>query len=438
MIKRPKGTQDLSGRQLSRIQKVEETIRIIMNDYRFNEVRTPVFESYDLFSRGVGNGTDVVSKEMYDFNDKGDRHLALRPEGTASVVRAYIENKWFGPEFPNPFKAYYIGPMFRYERPQAGRMRQFHQLGCEVFGAVDPSVDVEVISLAMDLFSELGLKQLKLLINSLGQPADRQAYREALINYLKPFEAELSSDSQRRYLENPLRVLDSKDTKDQEIVKNAPKMIDFLSEGSRKHFDRVIELLELFEVPFEIDHQLVRGLDYYQDTVFEIVTNSKEFGANTTICGGGRYDGLVESLGGPSTPGIGFAAGMERLMMLLDIEAVDLNEVEPLDVYIASLGEEAEETVLKLMNQLRHLGYSVDRDYLGRKLRTQFKQAERQQAQVVVTIGSEEVEKQEAVFKGQKTKKELSIHLDDLDESFDALFNQLTLDSSVIDEYFKA
>lgn len=436
MIQRPKGTADLLPEDLKVWQYVEETARIILGDYQFEEMRTPLFESYDLFARGVGDTSDIVSKEMYDFYDKGDRHITLRPEGTAAIVRSYVENKLYGPEHKKPYKVYYMAPMFRYERPQSGRMRQFHQLGVEVFGSTNPAVDVETIAMAWDLLKELGLNNMRLVINTLGKMADRIRYRQALIDYLEPFSAELSEDSKNRLHKNPLRVLDSKDKRDQEIVKNAPSILDFLSEEASVHFAKVQQYLTALNIPFEIDATMVRGLDYYQDTIFEIMTDSKSFGAKTTICGGGRYDGLVQELDGPETPGFGFGMGMERLIMLMKDEQVEIPELHEVDVYIAGLGEETAEEVLKLSVALRQQGYSVERDFFNRKAKAQFKQAQKLDATVVITLGEEELASRQVPVKVMKNGKEVKISLDDLYNDFDSIFRQVTMDTTAIDEYF--
>ena len=438
MIQKPKGTADLFGEDARIWQYVEETARIIFNDYRFEEMRTPLFESYELFSRGVGDTSDIVSKEMYDFYDKGDRHMTLRPEGTAAIVRSYVENKLFGPEHKKPYKTYYMAPMFRYERPQSGRMRQFHQIGVEVFGSTNPAVDVETIALAWDLLKELGLSNIKLVINSLGKNEDRIKYRQALIEYLEPHFDELSADSQTRLHKNPLRVLDSKDKKDIELVKDAPSILDFLSEESQKHFEMVQAYLTALEIPFEIDTNMVRGLDYYQDTIFEIMTDSKSFGSQTTICGGGRYDGLVEDLDGPETPGFGFGMGIERLVLLMKDEAVEIPNVYELDVYMMGIGEDVQTDVLKLAYKLRQQGFSVDRDFFNRKPKAQFKQAQKQNATMVITIGDEEVENQEASVKIMAKRKEIKVPFTELANNFDAVYRQATMDTTAIDEYFNA
>ncbi|MDR2465648.1 MAG: histidine--tRNA ligase, partial [Streptococcaceae bacterium] len=322
-LQRPKGTNDILPGESEIWQFIENTARLIFRDYRFQEIRTPLFEHYEVISRSVGDTTDIVSKEMYDFYDKGNRHVTLRPEGTAPVVRSFVENKLFAPEQIKPFKVYYMGPMFRYERPQKGRLRQFHQIGAETFGSNNPATDVETISMVIQFFHSLGIKDTLLHLNTLGNKASRTAYREALIEYLTPLKAELSEDSQRRLEENPLRVLDSKDKRDIQAVENAPSILDFLDEESQAHFDKVKELLEALEIDYVIDTTMVRGLDYYNHTIFEIMSDAIG-GAQTTIAAGGRYDSLVEYFGGPETAGFGFALGVERVILALESLKVDL------------------------------------------------------------------------------------------------------------------
>lgn len=298
-FQRPKGTADLLPEQTAQWQYVENLARVLFGDYNFKEVRTPLFENFEVFSRSAGDTSDVVTKEMYDFHDKGDRHVALRPEGTAGIVRAFVENKLYGPEFDKPYKAFYIGPMFRYERPQAGRFRQFHQIGAEAFGSSSPALDVEIIAMLINFFQTLGLDNLKVAINSLGDKATRDAYRQALIDYLKPHFDELSADSQARLEKNPLRVLDSKDPRDQVFVADAPVILDYLSDDAKAHWEKVQALLTALDIPFEVDPTMVRGLDYYNDTIFEIMTVDDTLKGAATIAGGGRYSGLVSEFGGP-------------------------------------------------------------------------------------------------------------------------------------------
>ena len=420
-----RGTADFLPEVTEKWQFIEEKIQKILAKYYFKEIRLPIFEQFELFARGVGETSDIVSKEMYDFYDKGDRHLSLRPEGTAGVVRAYVENKIYGPEHHKPVKYYYTGPMFRFERPQSGRMRQFHQMGVEVYGSTNPATDVETMALAMDIFKSFEIKDLSLVINSLGNTASRIAYREALIEFLEPHFEELSEDSQERLHKNPLRVLDSKDKKDQEIVKNAPSVLEYLDENSKKHFEEVQEMLEMLDISYEIDSNMVRGLDYYNDTIFEIMTNDPNFGANTTICAGGRYDNLVEEVGGPQTAGIGFAIGLERLVMLL--EAMDYNfpDRNNLDAFIVMIGEEANHEALKLVTELRKNGLKAEREFIGRKAKSQFKTADKLNAKLVFTLGSREVENRTVNMKLLKTGKEVSLNLEDIySDNFSKIYEE--------------
>ena len=436
MIQRPKGTSDIYLDDMKIWQYVEETARIVMHDYRYTEMRTPLFESFDLFSRSVGDTSDIVSKEMYDFEDKGGRRIALKPEGTAPIVRSYVENKLFGPEYPKPLKVYYLSPMFRYERPQGGRSRQFHQLGIEVLGSNNPAVDVEGMALAWDLLNEIGIKDVRLVINSLGKKEERATYRQALISYLEPFFEELSSDSQKRLHQNPLRVLDSKDKRDKELVKDAPSILDFLSEESKAHFETVQAMLTALNIPFEINANMVRGLDYYQDTIFEIMTTSKVFGAETTICGGGRYNGLVEEIGGPADPGFGFGLGLERLILMIKQQEIEIPETDELDIYVVGLGEETNLETLKIVQAARQAGYSADRDYMDRKVKAQFKSASKYGAKVVITVGADELEKKIAKFKVMETSKESDVALADIYSNFERVFNTNTTDMTAFNEFF--
>lgn len=437
MIQKMKGTEDLLPQDTNIWQYVEETARAVLDSYHFKEIRTPMFESYDLFARSVGDTTDIVSKEMYDFYDKGDRHIALRPEGTASVVRAFIEHKLFGPEHAKPYKVYYMGSMFRYERPQAGRQRQFNQMGVEVFGSTNPATDAEVIALAWDIFKDLEVENLIVHINSLGKPEDRQMYRKALVDYFTPLKDQLSADSQRRLEDNPLRIIDSKAPQDIELVKNAPQILDFLSEDSKAHFEAVQAMLTALNIPFEVSPEIVRGLDYYQDTIFEIIVSDDSIGAQSTVCGGGRYDGLVEMLGGPQTPGFGFAIGMERLMLLLQEQKIELPIDESLDLFVIGLGEESNLMSLELVQAARNDGLIADRDYLGRSLKAQFKTADRNKAKLTIVVGENEVKTREVQIKNQETGKQTSMSFDDLAKDFSGVFRRLTMDTSVIDKYFK-
>ena len=416
---KPKGTADLLPGTTNLWEKVEEVAREVFDQFGYRGIRTPMFEDYNVFSRNVGDTSDIVEKEMYDFHDKGDRHITLRPEGTAGVVRSFVENKLYGPEYQKPYKVYYMGPMFRYERPQSGRLREFHQIGVEAFGVDNPTLDVEVIAMAMDLLNSVGVHSLKLVINTLGDLETRKNYRQALIDYLEPFEDQLSEDSKERLHKNPLRVLDSKDENDQKIVENAPSILDFLTEDSQKHFDTVKQLLEDLGIEYEVDANMVRGLDYYNHTIFEIMSDSKAFGGKwTTVCAGGRYNGLVEQLGGPATPGIGFGLGVERLLLVLDAEQGKLPLDDELDAYVVGIGGETNVKSLEIVQALRHQGYTADRDYLDRKPKGQFKTASRLNAKYTITIGERELQENKANVKNMETGNEISVSLDDVINDF--------------------
>lgn len=423
---RPKGTADILPGESEKWQYVEEKARKLFKKYRYEEMRTPIFESFEVFSRTSGETSDIVTKEMYDFFDKGDRHITLRPEGTAGVVRSYVENKLYGPEFQKPYKTFYMGPMFRYERPQSGRLREFHQIGVEAFGVENPALDVEVISMAINLLKSFGLESLKLSINTLGDKETREQYRQALISYLEPFESELSDDSKERLHKNPLRVLDSKDEKDKKIVENAPSILDYLSDESKKHFDTVCNLLDSLGIKYVVDSNMVRGLDYYNHTIFEIMSDSKAFkGKWTTICAGGRYNGLVEQLGGPETPGMGFGLGVERLLLVLDADENQLPIENNLEVYVVGIGEVTNTETLVLAESLRTQGFSVERDYLNRKPKGQFKTASRLNAEFTLTIGEQELNEQKANLKYMESGNEIKVSLADVKNNFANLAEQV-------------
>ncbi|MBZ6013261.1 histidine--tRNA ligase [Leuconostoc gelidum subsp. gelidum] len=413
-FQRPKGTADLLPDNTLQWQHVESIARLLFGDYNFKEIRTPLFENFDVFSRSAGDTSDVVTKEMYDFHDKGDRHIALRPEGTAGVVRAYVENKLFGPEFDKPYKAYYMGPMFRYERPQAGRFRQFHQIGVEAFGSKSPALDVEIIAMAVDLFQTLGLKNLKVAINTLGDQSSRAAYRQALIDYLKPHVNELSTDSQNRLEQNPLRVLDSKDPRDKIFVADAPSILDYLSEEATKHWQQVQTMLHALNINYEIDATMVRGLDYYNDTIFEIMTLDDNLKGAATIAGGGRYSGLVAEFGGPETPGVGFGIGMERLIGLLNAQNIAPIVDDKLDFYVVNIGDGTDVVAMQTVQAIRSFGYVAERDYLGRSAKAQFKSADRNHSKYVVTIGDQELVNHTANIKNMATGQQQTVKLADL------------------------
>lgn len=411
---KPKGTADLLPGTTNLWEKVEEVARKVFDQFGYRGIRTPMFEDYNVFSRNVGDTSDIVEKEMYDFHDKGDRHIALRPEGTAGVVRAYVENKLYGPEYPKPYKVYYMGPMFRYERPQSGRQREFHQIGVEALNNESPQIDVEVIAMAMQLFKRFGIPNVKLTINTLGDKQVREDYREALINFLKPHYDELSSDSQERMYRNPLRVLDSKDAGDQKIVAQAPSILDYLDEESQNYFDQVQSLLRELGIDYEIDTNMVRGLDYYNHTIFEIMSDSPVFGGGyTTVCAGGRYNGLISQLGGPEEGGIGFGMGVERLMLLLQEENPEFAPQDQLDVFFASANEDGDNLAFKILNQIRDKGVVADKDYSGVKVGKQIKEAFRRNAKYFAVFGEREVDEGQFQLKNAATKDTVDVKIAD-------------------------
>ena len=422
-LQKPKGTQDILPVDSAKWQYVENVARETFKKYNYGEIRTPMFEHYEVISRSVGDTTDIVTKEMYDFHDKGDRHITLRPEGTAPVVRSYVENKLFAPEVQKPVKVYYIGSMFRYERPQAGRLREFHQLGVECFGSKNPATDVETIAMAYQLFNTLGIRDVTLHLNSLGNTESRLAYRQALIDYLTPMRESLSKDSQRRLDENPLRVLDSKEKEDKVAVENAPSILDYLDEESQAHFDEVRTMLDSLNIPYVIDTNMVRGLDYYNHTIFEFITTVDK--SELTICAGGRYDSLVEYFGGPETAGFGFGLGLERLLLVLDKQGIELPVEESLDVYIAVLGAGANGKALELVQAIRYQGFKAERDYLGRKIKAQFKSADTFKAKTVITLGESEVESGQVNVKNNATREEVTVSFEELTNNFAAVLKQL-------------
>ena len=424
-LQKPKGTQDILPQESAKWQYVEEFARETFRKYNYAEIRTPIFEHYEVISRSVGDTTDIVTKEMYDFYDKGDRHITLRPEGTAPVVRSYVENKLFAPEVQKPVKLYYMGSMFRYERPQAGRLREFHQIGAECFGSSNPATDVEMIAMAAQFFKEIGITNVSLELNTLGNPESRAAYRQALIDYLTPLKASLSADSQRRLEENPLRVLDSKEPEDKVAVEGAPSILDYLDEESSAYFTAVRSMLETLQIPYVINTNMVRGLDYYNHTIFEFITEIE--GNELTVCAGGRYDGLVAYFGGPETPGVGFGMGLERLLLVLDKQGVELPIETGLDAYIAVLGAGANGKALELVQSLRAQGFAAERDYLDRKIKAQFKSADIFQAKTIITLGESELESGELTVKNNETRQEVTVALEAIKTDFQAVLAQIGL-----------
>ena len=389
MINIPKGTKDLLPQDSYKWQFIENTAREVAKTFNIKEIRTPTFEHTEVFSRGVGETTDIVNKEMYTFTDKGGRSITLKPEGTAGVVRAFIENGMASSALPA--KLYYITQCFRYERPQAGRLREFHQFGIEYFGAKSPDTDAEVILVAKTFIEKLGIKNVSLYINSIGCKDCRKKYEQALKDYLNANYDGLCELCKSRFEKNPLRILDCKNQDCKKIVENAPSILDYLCEDCNSHFEKVKKLLTLSNVQFKVDHNIVRGLDYYTKTVFEFV--SENIGAQGTVCGGGRYDGLVKQLGGTETCGIGFAAGIERLLLLMENTGVEIPKDDGVEIYIASMGEQALEKAFYIVKTLRENGIVAELDHMERGVKSQFKYADKIGAKYVGVIGSDELEK---------------------------------------------
>ncbi|MFD0678758.1 MULTISPECIES: histidine--tRNA ligase [unclassified Paenibacillus] len=405
-IQKPKGTQDLLPGEIEKWQYIEAKARELCERFNYREIRTPIFEHTELFQRGVGETTDIVEKEMYTFLDKGDRSISLRPEGTAGVVRAYVENKLYGE--PDVSKLYYIGPMFRYEQPQAGRYRQLHQFGVEAFGSVDPSIDAEVIALGYTFYDEVGIKDVTVEINSVGNPSCRGVYKEKLQEFFAPVKDKLCKDCQSRYERNPMRILDCKI--DQKYGEGAPTILEYLDEECTVHFQSVQNHLSAMDIPFRINPRLVRGLDYYTHTAFEY--KAAGIGAIDTIGGGGRYNGLVGQIGGNDQPGVGLGLGLERTLLILQAQGAKLPQVKPLDVYLIGLGEAAEKEVTKLLQQLRLAGLRAEKDYLGRKIKAQMKSADRFKASFVAILGEDELARGEITIKAMATGEQQTVQLD--------------------------
>ena len=418
MIQKPKGTYDVYGEYGKKILYLEDLIKSLMEKYNYEYFRTPLFESSELFHRGVGETTDIVTKETYDFVDRGERNMTLRPEGTAGIVRSFIENKMYG-RADMPVKAWYYGPMYRYERPQSGRFREFYQFGVEAFGSNDPALDAEVISIPVRFYQLLGLKNIKVNLNSLGDSESRANYREALVEYFKPFIGSLCEDCQERFLKNPLRILDCKVDSDKDIMKNAPKMIDYLNEPSREHFLKVQEYLKAMNIDFVVNPKVVRGLDYYTHTVFEVEASVEGFGSSNVLGAGGRYDNLVENIGGPKTCGVGFALGLERLLTALEFENINVLDNNGIDAYVIPMSINEKDYALNIVNNLRMNGFKVDCDYMNRNIKSNFKQADRLNSKYIIIIGEEEKNSQILTIKNNETKEEYKVKYDDLIEFFD-------------------
>ena len=409
-IKAPRGTHDILPGDIYKWHKVEEIMRDLCRKFAYHEIRTPMFEHTELFTHGVGETTDVVQKEMYTFCDKGSRSITLKPEGTSPVVRSFIEHSLYAG--PQPSKLYYITPCFRYEKPQAGRLRAFHQFGVEVFGATHPAIDAEVISLALSVFDKLGIGGIELNINSIGCPECRHKYNEILRDFFRPHLDSLCETCRTRYEKNPLRILDCKVDSCKEIYNNAPLLLDNICDDCNSHFETLKKYLDAMGIEYKIDGTIVRGLDYYTKTVFEIVSNN--IGAKGTVCGGGRYNGLVESLGGPEVPGVGFGLGIERLMLLIDTLNVEIPNEETPDIFIANIGENADLYVQKLCADLRSAGISAERDYLKRSVKAQMKYADKIGAKYTMVLGDDEINTKKANIKNMATGEQENIDFSDI------------------------
>ncbi|WP_123043696.1 histidine--tRNA ligase [Cohnella candidum] len=407
-FQKPPGTQDVLPGTVENWQYVEGKARDLCRRYRFREIRTPMFETTELFQRGVGETTDIVEKEMYTFTDRGNRSMTLRPEGTAGVVRSYVENKMYGE--PDIAKLYYIGPMFRYERAQAGRYRQFHQFGVEAIGSEDPALDAEVIALGYQFYTELGLTGITVEINSVGTTADRAGYRSKLLEFLEPMRGSLCKDCQSRMDRNPLRVLDCK--VDQDKFEGAPSILDSLDEASTAHFNTVLKCLEAMDVPYRVNPRMVRGLDYYTLTAFEY--KAQGIGSIDTIGAGGRYNGLVAEIGGDDKPGVGLGIGLERTLLMLESQNVKPESGTGVDVYLIGFGERAESELPGLIQKLRAEGLSADRDYQGRKPKALFKAADRAGARYAAVLGDDELDRGEIGLKNLATGEQKQVPLANL------------------------
>ena len=409
LINGPRGTKDILPDTVAQWTHVEKVIRELCARYGYHEIRTPIFEHTELFLRGIGETTDVVEKEMYTFTDRGERSLTLRPENTASVVRSYLQNKLYAADAL--VKLFYIGSMFRYDRPQAGRYREFHQFGVEALGEASPAVDAEIIVLAVEFLRTLGLQELKLHLNSVGCPKCRPVYREKLQEFFRPHLKELCTDCRSRFERNPLRLLDCKNEHCHALAEDAPRITDCLCDECRTHFAEVQSYLTAAGVPFELDANLVRGLDYYTKTAFEV--KYTPLGAQSAVAGGGRYDGLVEEVGGPPTPGIGFAVGLERVLLALEKQGLLPEEREAVDVFVVALGEEARISAFKLLHELRAAKLSAAMDFAGRSMKAQMKQANKKNARFVAILGEDEVKEASALLKDMKTSEQKKLALKD-------------------------
>ena len=411
LSKAPRGTRDILPKEVYKWQYVEKKFREICALYGYEEMRTPIFEHTEVFTRSVGDTTDIVQKEMYTFTDKGDRQISLKPEGTAGTIRAFIESKLYADT--QPTKLFYITPCFRYERPQAGRQRQFHQFGIEALGSDQPSIDTEVISLAVQFFSELGLKDLSVNINSVGCPHCREEYNKKLKEYLDAKSDVLCDTCLERKEKNPMRVIDCKNPTCKENLHDIPFMIDYLCDDCKDHFNKLQEYLREMDIKFVVDKTIVRGLDYYRKTAFEIISN--DIGSQSTVCGGGRYDGLVEQLGGPKgISGIGFGLGAERLLLTLENNNIEIENPKSTDIYIATIGDAAKTKSFGLIKSLRDNHISTDIDHLGKSLKAQFKYSDKINAKYTIVIGDDELAGDSATLKNMSTSEQTTVKISEL------------------------
>ena len=409
-IKKPRGTTDVTPSESYKWVYVENLFRKVCSLFGYEEIRTPIFEHTELFKRGVGETTDIVQKEMYSFKDNGGRDITLKPEGTAPAVRAFVENGLYADS--QPTKMFYITPCFRYEKPQAGRLRAFHQFGIEVFGSSSPSADVEVMSLAMEFFKRAGLTNLELRINSVGCPSCRSKYNELLKDFLREKLDILCDTCKDRFERNPLRILDCKSERCKAEIVNAPLMIDNLCQECSDHFDKVKAYFDCMNIPYAVDPMIVRGLDYYTKTAFEIISN--DIGAQSTVCGGGRFDGLIKTLGGPQTPAVGFGMGIERLLLTLEGNNIEIPKNKGLDIFIATIGEKAELESFKIVKELRENNISCDKDHIGRSIKAQFKYSDKVKARFTVVLGDDEIDKNVVKLKDMNTSEQIEVKLSDI------------------------
>ncbi|HIS38871.1 MAG TPA: histidine--tRNA ligase [Candidatus Onthousia faecavium] len=414
MIIKPKGTVDIIDEEARIWKYVEELIDSMMEKYNYNYIRTPIFEASELFHRGIGNTSDIVTKETYDFKDRGDRSLTLRPEGTAGVVRSFIENKMYGTH-NLPVKVYYNGTMYRYERPQLGRNRELTQFGVEVLGSRDPMMDAEVISLSYNLMKMLGLNDVVIHINSLGDKESRDNYREALKNYFEPYLDQLCEDCKNRFHKNPLRIIDCKVDSSKEFFKKAPSILDYLNKESKDYLDKVLEYLDILEVKYVVDDKIVRGLDYYNHTVFEIMGEDGKL----ALGAGGRYDNLVKDLGGPDTPCVGFAMGLDRLVLTLRERDIKLPLKDNAEIFVMYINEEEKKYAIYIANELRMAGFRVETEYTARNLKSQFKRADYFNSSYLIILNSDDLNEGLVTIKNNKTKEEEKIMLEYLIYYFD-------------------